>query len=289
MGHVGRDGRRQRPSTAMLATDRADPSSAPPARDAPWTTAWALGPLLAVQFLTIVPVLGRRSPRAREFGPAEAFFPLAGLLLGAVLLGADLLLGGIASPMVRDVLLVALLAALTGGLHLDGLIDTFDGLFARGDREHRLEVMRDPRAGAFGVIAVVLLLALKLAALGSLPPTVRPYALLLGPCFGRWAIVVATAAFAYARLEGSGRAFKDGVRPAHVVIAGCITVLAASLGGGWLGAGLVILLTGLVLLVGSWASRRLGGLTGDTYGAACELTEAATWLILGLHLGGIIA
>ena len=162
-------------------------------------------------------------------------------MLGGALLLADTALSVVVSPAVRDVLLVAMLAALTGGLHLDGLVDTFDGLFAKGDRERRLEVMRDPRAGAFGVVAVVLVLALKLAALGSLSPTIRPAALLLGPCLGRWAIVVATSTFAYARPEGAGRAFKEAVRPIHTIVAAAIVLVAAYLAGGWSGAGLVIL------------------------------------------------
>jgi adenosylcobinamide-GDP ribazoletransferase len=280
-------------SAAEVDAGSRDELDGPKARvDAPaggGLLAWLLGPLLAVQFLTVVPVLGRRTPRAREFGVAEAFFPVAGLLVGATLLAVDTLLTGIASPTVRDVLLVALLAALTGGLHLDGLIDTFDGLFAHGDRERRLEVMRDPRAGAFGVVAVVLVLALKLAVLESLSPTLRPAALLLGPCMGRWGIVAVTLIYSYAREQGSGRAFKDAVRPVHALVAGCITLAVAYLTAGWLGVGLAMLLTALVLLGAGWASRRLGGLTGDTYGATCELTEAATWLVLGLHIGSIIA
>jgi len=261
----------------MRAADRPDATG--------WLGGWVLGPLLAVQFLTILPVLGRRTPRPHEFGVAEAFFPIAGLLLGAALIGADWALGTIASPTVSNALLVALLAILTGCLHLDGLIDTFDGLFARGERERRLDVMRDPRAGAFGVVAVVLVLALKLAALGSLSPALRPAALLLGSCFGRCTIVIVTALFPYARPEGSGRAFKDALRPVHVVVAAAISLGAAYVTVGWIGPAVAILLMMGILGCAAWASRRLGGLTGDTYGAGCELTEAMTWLIFGLHIG----
>jgi adenosylcobinamide-GDP ribazoletransferase len=247
-------------------------------------SAWLRGPLTAVQFLTILPITASRTTRPHELGPAEACFPLAGLLIGVVLVGIDRALGGIASETVTNVLLVATVAALTGALHLDGVIDTFDGVFAPGGPARRLEIMRDPRAGAFGVIAVVLLLALKLAALASLPTGMRTVALLLGPCFGRWAIVVVTSVFPYARPQGSGRAFKDAVRPVHAIVAGAVALTAAMLAGGWLGVFLAVLVTGLALGLGRWCSARLGGLSGDTYGAICEFTETTTWLMLGLHL-----
>ena len=253
-------------------------------RRAPLRT-FATAPAFALQFLTIVPPIVRRAPRAVDLGAADAFFPSVGLLLGLGLAGADLALAGVAAPLVRDVLLVVLLAAATGVLHLDGVVDTADGLFAPGGPERRLAIMRDPRAGTFGVVAVVLLLLLKVAALGALTPELRTAGLVLAPGLGRWAIVVATWRFPYARKEGLGRGFKDGIRPAHVGVAGASVLLAA----GWLGGGLgVALVAGVslgVLGVGSIMSARLGGLTGDTYGALCELTEVGVWLACGLRLG----
>ena len=266
------------------ATAAGTPSTVPPPSTSEQVRAWLLGPLTAVQFLTVLPITARRTTRPHELGPAEAFFPLAGLLIGAVLVGVDRVLTGIASTTIVSVLLVATAAALTGALHLDGVIDTFDGLFAPGGPERRLEIMRDPRAGAFGVIAVTLLLALKVAALGSLAGEMRTVALLAGPCLGRWTIVVVTLVFRYARPEGSGRAFKDAVRPVHTAVAGAIALTTATLTVGWVGLVLVAATTLAALLLGRWCSGRLGGLTGDTYGAGCELTETTIWLMLGLHL-----
>src|SRR5438067_1999685 len=125
----------------------------PPVSAAANAAAWLLGPLTAVRFLTILPLSVRRPTRPHELGPAEAFFPFAGLLIGALLVGIDWLLSSIASGLVVDVLLVAAVAAVTGALHLDGVVDTFDGVFAPGGPARRLEIMRDPRAGSFGVIA----------------------------------------------------------------------------------------------------------------------------------------
>lgn len=248
---------------------------------------WVTAPVLAIQFLTVLPPLVRRAPCAQELGRSETFFPLVGLLLGGLLAGTDLLVAGVVQPLVRDVLLVALLAALTGALHLDGVIDTFDGLFGGYDRERRLAIMRDPRAGSFGVVAVVLILALKVAALSSLPDSLRMSALLLAPCLGRWSIVLSTGAFPYARSEGMGLAFKHSVLPRHVAGAGLW-----ALGAGWLllGPGGLAVWVGATLgalLAGRWIAARLGGLTGDSYGALCELTEAAVLVGLGLRIGGL--
>ena len=243
-----------------------------------------VGCLFALQFLTVIPPLVRRPPTAAELGAAEAFFPLVGLLLGLGLVGLDLLLDPQLQAGVRDVLLVAALAAATGALHLDGVADTFDGVFSGPDAEARLAVMRDPRAGAFGVTALVCLLLLKVAALGALPAEVRSAALALGPCLGRWAIVQATWMFPYARREGLGRAFKDGMRTGHVLLGGACAVAAATWLLGAAGLGLVAATAGGVWVVGRLLAARLGGLTGDTYGSLCELVEAGTWLALGSAL-----
>ena len=184
--------------------------------------------------------------------------------------------------MVRDVLLVTALAVMTGGLHLDGLIDTFDGLFVGRDPETRLAAMDDPRAGAYGVIAVVCVILLKVAALTALAGQTRTVALLLAPCLGRWAIVQATWLFPYARPEGLGRAFKDGMRARHVGLAGLAVFAAATWLGGPVGVGLFAASAACVWIAGALVATRLGGLTGDTYGALCELTETSVLVLLGV-------
>ena len=245
--------------------------------------AW-LAPIFALQFLTITPPIVRRPPPPTSLGSAEAFFPAVGLLLGLGLLATDVLLRPLIAQPVRDVLLVILLAVMTGALHLDGLIDTFDGVFGGRDPQTRLALMRDPRAGAFGVVAVVCLLLLKVAALGGLPEQARAGALLLAPCLGRWAIVAATAWFPYARPEGLGRAFKDGIRGRHWVLAGAMTASAAAWLAGTTGIAVFAASTLVVTVLGVVVSRRLGGLTGDTYGALCEVVETWTWVALGSPL-----
>jgi adenosylcobinamide-GDP ribazoletransferase len=250
--------------------------------------AWLEAPFFALRFLTVLPtLLPRRPPEAGDFGRSDAFFPLVGLALGAILAGLDVLLRPVVSGTVLDVLLVATLAALTGALHLDGVVDTFDGLFAGASREQRLAIMRDPRAGSFGVVAVVLVLACKLAALGALPPASRTVALLIAPCLGRWGIVLTTYTFAYARPEGMGRSFKESIRLRHVIVAGLIALVAAGYFGG-VGGVVVWTVVGWVVLAGGRAiAGALGGVTGDSYGAICELTEAGVLVAFGLHVGSV--
>jgi adenosylcobinamide-GDP ribazoletransferase len=275
----------------VVSHGAADPSEQPDseAQTPAGFVAWTQAPFFALQFLTIVPpVLVRRPPADADLGRSDAFFPLVGLVLGTTLAVADLVLAPVLSQPVRDVLLVALLAALTGALHLDGVIDTFDGLFAGADRERRLAVMRDPRAGSYGVVAVVLVLALKLAALSSLPPSLRGIGLILAPCLGRWGIVLVTGLFPYARPEGMGRAFKESIRMPHVLVAGAIALVACGLGAGLIGVVLWAAVGLGVMLGASLVTSRLGGLTGDTYGAICELTECLVLLVLGFRIGSVI-
>jgi adenosylcobinamide-GDP ribazoletransferase len=263
------------------------PAQPPASRPSSALESWLYAPFLALQFLTIMPPVFRAFPRPRDLGRSEAFFPLVGLMLGAILAITDRITEPFVPPLVRDALLVILLAALTGALHLDGIIDTFDGLFVPGDRDRRLAVMRDPRAGSYGVVAVVLLLGLKLAALGSLPAHARFGALLVAPCLGRWAIVLVTSQFPYARREGMGQAFKQSLRWTHVVVAGAIAAEVAVLVLGvsgivvWFGASVA------ALLVAHYITSQLGGLTGDTYGAICELVETGVLVALGLTLRGL--
>jgi adenosylcobinamide-GDP ribazoletransferase len=249
---------------------------------------WTQAPLFALQFLTIVPPVVRRAPRTNDLGRSEAFFPLVGLLLGASVAAVDHLLAPVVPPLVRDVAAVGLLAILTGALHLDGVIDTFDGLFMGTSPARRLEIMRDPRAGSYGVVAVTLLLVLKVAALAAVPPMLRAPALILAPCLGRWGIVLATGAFPYARSEGMGRQFKDSIRFSHVSVAALVALVAA---GALAGAGGLLMWIGVsavVVVAGRLIAGRLGGLSGDVYGAMCESVEAGVLIAFGLRFGSFL-
>ncbi len=228
----------------------------------------------AFSFLTILPLGGAEG---RKPGWSFTWYPLVGVVIGAALaLIAEF------SPFnagVTAFLVLLTWVVLTGGLHLDGFADACDGLLAAVEPARRLEIMKDPRTGSWAVVGLVLLLLGKWTALAALPP----HLLVLPPVVGRWAMVSAAYAYPYARQTGLGGYFRDGLGRGQVIAAAAIASVAVVLTArDALPVLIVVSVAGLtVFLAGRWAARRLGGgITGDVYGALCELTE---WLcLLGL-------
>jgi adenosylcobinamide-GDP ribazoletransferase len=170
-----------------------------------------------------------------------------------------------------------LLLVLSGALHADGLLDTCDAVLGHASPERRLEIMRDPHVGAFGVVGLVCVVALKIAAVYALPTGVRLQALVLAPTLGRWAIVLLATIFPYGREYGLGAPLKAAATPRTLVVA-TIVPLAACMTVGPVGIVCGLLAMVVALGLGRWLMRLLPGLTGDNYGAACELVEATVWL-----------
>jgi adenosylcobinamide-GDP ribazoletransferase len=230
------------------------------------------GALVACRYLTVLPLPRSRAPG--DLGRAAAWFPAVGLVLGACLAIASLAADRIVPPVVGAMLLVALWAALTGGLHLDGLADTFDGLGGGWSRERALSIMRDARSGPYGVTAIVLVLGLKAAAVASLPEGLAWKTLVLAPVVGRTGPLLLVRLCPPARAEGAGHALATGARWPALVAGGLVAIVAAAaLLQGWGIAALGM----AALLAWGWAARlrrRLGGFTGDTLGALVEVTEA---------------
>ena len=239
----------------------------------PW---W--GPLaLSVGFLTIVPAPAvALSPRAA--GRAAALFPLVGALIGLLLGGLGLLLDRFLPPGPTAALLLAAGALLTGGLHLDGLLDTADGLAGGRSHERRLAIMRDSRVGAIGAIAGVLALLVQFACLSELFGQSRLLALVAAGIASRWAVLAALAVFPPARPDGLGATFHAGATPA-VAMAGTLVAVVVALLARPLGAYAVLAAALVVLALGQALTRRLGGLTGDGYGAVAVVAETAALLI----------
>lgn len=211
------------------------------------------------------------------------WLPVVGLLLGAILVAIDALAHQLtASTLLPSVLVVVALLVLTGGLHADGLMDTCDAVFGHASPERRLEIMRDPRVGSFGVIGLVCIVALKVAALDALPAgPLRPMLLLLGPSLGRWCIVLSATVYPYGRPGGSGEPLKAGATPRGLAIAALLPLVLCALTGpvGLLCGALAAIAT---LAFGRWLMRLLPGLTGDCYGAVCEVAETVVWLSAAL-------
>ena len=242
---------------------------------------------LAVGFLTRFPVGSPPDVTARQLGRCMAFFPLVGLLLGAGLVAVDAALAGLLPRPVGDALLLALLALLTGALHLDGFADLCDGVGGGRDREAALRIMKDSCIGAFGAVGLVLLLLVKYQALLVLPVAFKPLALLLLPVAGRWAPVALTVAIPYLRgPEGTGAVFAAHAGWRELLLAS-LTLLAV--GGGLFGLAGGALCGGLTVMTavfGAWIKHRLGGVTGDVLGAAVELVEVMTLLLLLILVKG---
>jgi adenosylcobinamide-GDP ribazoletransferase len=172
------------------------------------------------------------------------------------------------------------LVLLTGGLHLDGLMDTSDGLFGGTTRERKLEIMRDSRVGSFGVLGGACVLLLKFALFASLRERSLPLALLVTLPSARWAMVLALRIFPSARSTGLGVAFHQAVTTQGLVMASVVVLIIVLIAGQWIG--LIVWATTSVttLALGFWITRSIGGLTGDSYGAIEEVVEVVALLVL---------
>jgi adenosylcobinamide-GDP ribazoletransferase len=217
-----------------------------------------------------LPAIAQRGTPA--YGRALAYFPLVGLALGAILASCDALLGRILPLPVVSVIDLALLALVSGGLHLDGLADSADGL-AAGDRARSLAAMDDSRIGAFGASALVFVLLLDLAALASL--TARATAIVTAVTLSRWSMSIVVRPFGAARPHGLAASVVRDARRADIVLSTAVAgVVVGALAASPFLVTAVAVTTAIV--VGGIAARRLGGLTGDIYGAIGELVFAAT-------------
>ncbi len=239
--------------------------------------------LLALQFLTCLPVSLRAVPSPADWGRSALAYPLVGLLIGLLLAGLQQLVGH-ADSLLQAALLTATWALITGGLHLDGLADSADAwVGGHGDRERTMTIMKDPRSGPAAVSTLVLVLLLKFAALAGVVKAGAWPALLLAPVLGRSALVALLLSTPYVRPGGMGAAMSAHLPRAVAVPALLLVAVGAFFAGK---AGALALAVAVVAWLGlRWMMmRRLNGMTGDTLGAAVELTEVAVLVALALGL-----
>jgi len=235
---------------------------------------------LAIRFLTIIPLRQNGEVSEEDITGAASYFPLVGAVQGIILVIAFVILRHWFNGLVLSTILVALLTSTNGGFHLDGFMDTVDGLAGGGDREKRLAIMSDSNAGAVGVIFTIFIIILKIAALGALPPAFMALALFLWPIIGRWSVLPLALLSDYARPEGGlGKAvttigFKEF----------CIaTGIALAIAFFWLGLWIFLFMAiigALALCVSCFFSSRLGGVTGDVFGFHSEVSEVLFLLLL---------
>jgi len=245
--------------------------------------------LAAFQFLTTLPVLGRREISAEDVGASLAYFPLVGLLLGAILAGVDWLLGLILPPSIVNIFIIIALLFLTGALHVDGFIDTCDALFGRGTPQERWRIMSDSRVGSFGVVGAFCLLLLVYVSLGEIDEAYRTIALILMPALSRWSMVYAIFAFPYAKPAGLGKSFREQANWRKLALA-TLLMLVSTLGL-LMSQGLLFIFVGLTLVFAIWLiagalglflKRKFDGLTGDSYGTINEVTQVAVLIFFVL-------
>ncbi|MCI5134159.1 MAG: adenosylcobinamide-GDP ribazoletransferase [Candidatus Electrothrix sp. AW2] len=244
----------------------------------------------ALRFLSIIPFAGTFGTDKEALTRSVPFFPLVGLLFACIALPLTWCLHQVLPSPVTAVLTVFLLLSFSGGLHLDGLADTADGFFSSRPKEQMLEIMRDSASGAMGMIALFLLLSLKVACLASMNEQLF-FAIFLMPIAGRIAILLLMAMLPYARLEGGLGSLFQGAFHTQQARLRALAGILVFIGISWVAAGprglltvfAVLLITALFAL---FCRQKIGGVTGDTLGAACELAEATVALVFVLQLGG---
>jgi adenosylcobinamide-GDP ribazoletransferase len=233
-----------------------------------------VAPLAAVGLLSVVPV-GRLAPSdPRTLSGSVKWFPVVGAAMGLALAACDVVLRAVFSVSTATALELVGLVLLSGGLHLDGLADTADGLLPVLPRERRLEVMRAPTIGAFGAIAVALTLLVEFAALAEISVG-RAQALIVVATVSRWCMSLMLFTFPSATPGGLGSAFRKHVTSRDLVVATALALLISWLVSGPLSLVFLTITAAVGMLVGWWAVRQIDGCSGDVYGAAGELCCAA--------------
>ncbi len=233
--------------------------------------------LIALQFLTSFPIKLKGEIADKELAKSMAYFPLVGFAIGIVLAFACNVFNLIFPHEVNCALILALNVIITGGLHIDGFIDTFDGLASRGDRKRVLEIMREGRPGAIGIAAAILLFLAKYALLVSLPKGTIEISLVAMATLSRWSLVISSGLYPYAREgEGLGGKFiqdlsrREGFLSA--IFALLIVAFIFKLQTFILVPTIAIFLFGFNFYI----NKKIGGITGDTLGALNELVEVLT-------------
>ncbi|AOT72375.1 adenosylcobinamide-GDP ribazoletransferase [Geosporobacter ferrireducens] len=227
--------------------------------------------ILMIQFLTRIPIQVQLEVEERDFLDGVIYFPLVGLIIGMFVLSfyhLGLWLGG---SFLAAVMAVAIEVFITGGLHLDGLGDTFDGIYSNRPKDRILEIMKDSRLGTNAALAILITLLLKIAFIANIDPPRAAAILLLMPVFSRFILVFSSRYAKYARPNGMGNLYIGKVTNRQLQIAGVIT-LGCCLINLW---SIPFMVIGCLfsLLYIHHITGKIDGMTGDTLGALCELME----------------
>lgn len=232
--------------------------------------------IAALRFFTIIPIPGNRGTSEESLSGSLNYFSLVGTAIGLVMAAGGWLAWQFFPPWVAAVISVFLLLAVSGGLHLDGLADSADGFFSARPKERVLEIMRDSHIGVMGVIAIVMVLLMKSVCLANMSAGRAVAALFLMPLAGRSVMVFSMAFLPYVRKDGGiGTLFYKDLA---VLRQATLWTGAIFYAGAWYAAGLAGIVAGAaalfaVLIFALYCRHKIGGATGDTLGASCEIAE----------------
>jgi adenosylcobinamide-GDP ribazoletransferase len=238
---------------------------------------------IALQFLTRLPVRLSSTPDETSVAYSLSYYPLVGLIIGALLASVAWLLNG-APELISAALLLIIWVLITGGLHLDGLADSMDAWAGGlGDREKTLAIMKDPSCGPAGVVGIVLLLLLKFVALHAMIESENLIVILLAPLLGRTVLLLLFITTPYVRSNGLGSAISSCLPRRLILFVFIVTLVGVFVFAGvnslWLMLVMVLIFVGLRVLM----MRRIGGMTGDVAGGVVEVVEVGV-LVVGVFV-----
>ena len=252
--------------------------------------------LIGLQFLTRIFIVKQSVWTEQSFGESVKYFPAVGAILGIICAGVVGAINFLNLPLLTGAVGFSLLIILTGGIHCDGLMDSADGLFSGREREKILEIMKDSRAGSFGVVSMILVAALEISTLAELAKLSTWFlcaSIYSAPIIGRLMMVMTIGAFPYARPEGMGKAFAKFTTRRTIFIAFGETILLL-LPLNFMSEKFFLCAAAAILVAlfvtwrfASFSTEKIGGVTGDIYGAVTTLSEMfamITFLLIGNFL-----
>ena len=229
------------------------------------------GFLQALEFLTIVRF--HKDADNQGLDSSASYFPLIGGFLGLILIGINNLLFKIFPAPLLSLILVSTLDILTGGLHLDGMADSCDAIFSGKDKQEMLAIMHDSHKGTFGILGIITLILFKLSLLSLMPAHAKNLGLFLMALLSRYCMSLSIAYFPYARREGKAKIFFNTHRLKMFLLSTLFTFILLGLTLRWVSMLILPLVIIFTLSINTLIKKIIGGLTGDTIGAVCELNE----------------
>ena len=234
--------------------------------------------LTALQFITFIPIPIKS--RDEEIGRSSIFFPAVGAFIG-ILLSLVFFLFSKVFPKPVDVLLIIIASIIiTGGFHVEGFIDVCDGFYVGGKKEDVLRIMKDPHSGAMGIIGAIILILSKFIIINSILPYNMFFSLVLMGILSRWSMVFLGFSSVYAREEGTAKLFVEGIKGTDFFLATAFTIVFSVLLTGISGIFLFVLVALATFLLKYFFNKKISGVTGDTLGAANEIIEVFSLLML---------